>query len=313
MYNLQEKLDIIYKRRAEGAFIRSRKKWLEEGEQNSAYFFKMEKHHTKINTIDELIIDRNITEDPKILSDFCSTFYRKLYTSEYSESDTLSFLNSLQHTPQLDDSERDLCDLPLSQTEIHNSIGLLKDNKSPGTDGLSSEFYKTFSQQMAPFLLQVFNESLSSSTLPTSMTQGLITLIPKPRKDPLYINNWRPICLLNNDYKILALILVKRIKRVLDSLIDEAQSGFMPNRHITNNIRLVLDLLDYSHLISDDSFLLFLDFFKAFDTVEHSFLFHALQKFGFGQYFCNAIKTLYNNANCSIKLKFGSSSRFDVK
>ena len=71
---------------------------------------------------------------------------------------------------------------------------------------------------MAPFLLQVFDESLSSSTLPTSMTQGLITLIPKPRKDPLHIDNWRPICLVNNDYKILALTLAKRIKKVLDSI-----------------------------------------------------------------------------------------------
>ena len=66
---------------------------------------------------------------------------------------------------------------------------------------------------MAPFLLQVFNESLSTNTLPWSMTQGLITLIPKPHKDLLYIDNWRPICLLNNDYKMLALIFARRIKK----------------------------------------------------------------------------------------------------
>ncbi len=312
LYNLQEKLDAIYRRRAEGAFIRSRKQWLEKGEQNSSYFFNLEKYHAKSNTINELIINDNKTDDPKIISDFCSTFYKKLYTSNYSENDTLLFFNSLQHTSHLNDSDVNICDLQLSHTEISDGINLLKANKSPGTDGLSSEFYKLFSQQLAPFLLQVFNESLLSSTLPASMTQGLINLIPKPQKDPLYIDNWRPICLLNNDYKILALILAKRIKKVLDTLIDETQSGFMPYRHITNNIRLVLDIIDYSHLISDNSFILFLDFFKAFDTVEHNFLFHTLDKFGFGGFFCNAIKTLYNKANCSIKLKFGSSPRFAV-
>uniref|UniRef100_A0A3P9KLZ3 Reverse transcriptase domain-containing protein n=1 Tax=Oryzias latipes TaxID=8090 RepID=A0A3P9KLZ3_ORYLA len=59
--------------------------------------------------------------------------------------------------------------------------------------------------------------------------------------------------------------------------------------------------------------MLFLDFFKAFDTVEHNFLYRSLQKFGFGDYFCKVIKTLYNNATCSIKLKHGSSPRFDIK
>uniref|UniRef100_A0A3B3BAV7 Reverse transcriptase domain-containing protein n=1 Tax=Oryzias melastigma TaxID=30732 RepID=A0A3B3BAV7_ORYME len=72
-------------------------------------------------------------------------------------------------------------------------------------------------------------------------------------------------------------------------------------------------MLDYSYLVADDSFILFLDFFKAFDTVEHNFLYRSLQKFGFGNYFCKVIKTLYNNATCSIKLKSGSSPRFDIK
>lgn len=85
---------------------------------------------------------------------------------------------------------------------------------------------------MAPFLLEVFSESIKNSVLPPTMTQGLIALIPKPKKDVLLIDNWRPICLLNNDYKILALLLAKRIREVLDSIIDEAQSGFMRNRQI---------------------------------------------------------------------------------
>lgn len=139
---------------------------------------------------------------------------------------------------------------------VKNYIGLLKHNKSPGIDGSISEFYKLFSLELAPFLLQVFSESLSANTFP--WTLGLITLISKPHKDLLLIDNWRPIFFfLNNDYKILALIFAKRIKVVLASFINEAQSGFMPNRHISDNIRLVLDLIDYSHLISEDSFIFF--------------------------------------------------------
>lgn len=213
MLNLQESLDNIYKKKAEGAFIRSRKRWLEEGEQNSAYFFKLEKYDTKMNTINELKIGNSISDDQRVISDFCSSFYKKLYTSEYADNNSSIFINSLHNTPKLDNSERDFCDLPLSLAEVTQCLELLKDNKSPGTDGQSSEFYKLFSQQMAPFLLQVFNESIKAKTLPWSMTQGLITLLPKPCKDLLYIDNWRPISLLNNDYKILALIFARRIKK----------------------------------------------------------------------------------------------------
>lgn len=87
------------------------------------------------------------------------------------------------------------------------------------------------------------------------MTEGVICLIPKPQKK-------RPISLLNNDYNIFALVFAQRFKLVLDSLIDESQCGFMRNRHIFNNIRPIFDLIDYSDLIKDDSFILFLDFLK---------------------------------------------------
>ncbi len=81
--------------------------------------------------------------------------------------------------------------------------------------------------------------------LPT-MTQSLITLIPKLGKDPLNIENWRPISLINNDAKLLSTIFAERLKLCLDKIIDDCQSGFMRGRYIGNNIRLVLDLIDYN-------------------------------------------------------------------
>lgn len=191
-----------------------------------------------------------------------------------------------------------------------DAINHLKHNKSPGNDGISSEFYKNNSELLAPFLLKVFSERIAKSTLLTSMTQGVICLIPKLEKDLLLIDNWRPISLLNNDYKLFAIVFAKRFKSVLDSIIDENKSGFMSNRHISNNITLVFDLIDYSELISEDSFILFLDFYKAFDTVEHPFIFYCLERFGFGTSFCNAMKTLYANGNSSMKLSDGTTQRF---
>jgi len=116
--------------------------------------------------------------------------------------------------------ERESCDKPITISELLEAISHLKNSKSPGTDGLTSELYKLFSKELAPFLVEVFAESIERQFLPPTLTQGLITLLPKPKKDKLYIDNWRPICLLNNDYKLLALILARRLKKVLDSVID---------------------------------------------------------------------------------------------
>ncbi len=105
------------------------------------------------------------------------------------------------------------------------------------------------------------------------MKQGLITSIPKPGKDLLSPLITGPITLLNLDYKILSLVLAKRLKTGLSDIINETQTGFMPKRHISCNIRLILDLIDYANYINSDAIILFLGFYKAFDTIEHKFYF----------------------------------------
>lgn len=253
-----------------------------------------------------------MTEDPKKIANYSSGFYKNLYSSQCNKTHSDFFFSHLVNSKCISDDQRNLCDDPLTSEEVRLAIKRLKLNKSPGVDGLTSEFYLAFADELAPFLHAVYTESISDQTLPPTLCQGLLTLIPKQKKDPLLIDNWRPICLLNTDYKILAQIFANRIKEVLNNIIDENQNRFMKHRHISNNIRLVLDLIDYTDLCDDESFILFLDFRKAFDTVEHNFMFQALDRFGFGPYFCTAIKTLYKNANCSIKLPFGTSPRFEL-
>lgn len=309
---LQNKLDDMYRSKAKGAYVRSRKKWLEEGEQNSAYFFRLERSNAVNASIDRLRANDKVLDNPKEIASFCSKFYSNLYTSRYCDNSAKSFFESINQNKVISLEDKEACDNNISLSEIMLAIKSLKNNKSPGCDGLTSELYKMFADKLSPFLLKVFEESFDLEVLPPTMTQGVITLIPKPNKDKECLENWRPITLLNNDYKILALILAKRIKDVLNCIIDESQSGFMEKRHISNNIRLVLDILDYEDLILNDSYMLFLDFYKAFDSLEHNFIFQALTKFGFGDSFCKAIRTLYRNNNSVIKLKFGTSPRFSL-
>lgn len=147
--------------------------------------------------------------------------------------------------------------------------------------------------------------------LPTTMKQGIITLIPKPGKNPKLIDNLRPITLLNNDYKILTHIYANRLKTGISQIISETQSGFLKGRSIHNNIRLVLDLLDYNYLIEDDGFILFLDFLKASNMIEQFYV-STLELFGLGENVINFVKLIYKDTDSSVILPQGTSSRFSI-
>lgn len=89
------KLDELYVSKARGAYIRSRKNWLEEGELNSAYFFKLEMHNFAFSTIEQLCVDGKIVKDPKEIANYSASFYKNLYSSKYSEQTMSSFLDSV--------------------------------------------------------------------------------------------------------------------------------------------------------------------------------------------------------------------------
>lgn len=148
-------------------------------------------------------------------------------------------------------------------------------------------------------------ECIKKGSLSPTMKIGLITLLPKPQKDLMMLDNWRPITLLCHDYKLLALIYANRLKHVIRKLIEEYQSSFIKGRHIHNHIRLILDMIDYQSFIQSGSLALFIDFFKAFDTVEHDFMFTVLKKLGFGEGLCKIMKMFYNDIYSYISLNPG--------
>ncbi len=118
-------------------------------------------------------------------------------------------------------------------------------------------FINIFRRNYHIVLLAVFKDAIQQGYLPNSLKQGLITLLPKPNRDVFFLDNWRPITLINNDANIFACIFAERLKKCLDYIIDECQSGFMKGRHISNNIRLILNLIDYNKFITDTSCILF--------------------------------------------------------
>lgn len=313
IFTLKKELENIFEYRTKGAIIRSKSQWYNEGERNSAYFLNLEKRHCKQGTISQLKInDTNfVTTDRDILSE-CTAFYKNLYTSKKPDSLQSTFFSEVNST-SLSNEEQILCEGPLTQTECLEALKKMESDKTPGTDGLPAEFYKVFWKDISPFLIPALNYALDSGCLSVTQRRGVIKLIPKKDAELYFIKNWRPITLLNTDYKIAAKSIANRIKLVLPNLINHDQTGFLKDRFIGENIRLIDSIIQYATEKNIPGLLLFIDFEKAFDSLEWSFIHDTLSFYGFGASLINWVKTLYSNTESCILNNGWASNFFEIQ
>lgn len=208
---LQIELYNIYEDKARGAFIDPDLNSQKKGEKIQNIFFGPEKRNSDFASISKLMIYNKLVDHSSVISKYVAQFFSNLYSSTSTTSNIDVFLNSLaSDTKKIDQNFQNVCDKEIDIEELRECINLLKNNKSPGNDRLTVAFYKTFSEELSPFLLLVFIEAIQKDELPVSLKQGVITLIPKPNKDKLYIENWRPISFLNNDSKLFAMIFARK-------------------------------------------------------------------------------------------------------
>ena len=182
-------------------------------------------------------------------------------------------------------------------------------NKTPGSNGLPAEFYKIFWNDIADLLLDSINYAYQTGQLSVSQKRGIIKLIPKKDSEPYFVKNWRPISLLNCDYKLATKAVANHLKQVLPKLIDNDQTGFLKGRFIGENIRLIDSVINFTAAKNIPGLLLFLDFEKAFDTVEWTFIQKTFQHYNFGPSIISWIKLFYHDIESCV-LNNGWSSGF---
>ena len=171
-------------------------------------------------------------------------FYSNLFTTEgWDEKSARELLLHVKN--RLSPEDRDMLDHAITLEEVFNVLKILKPNKSPGEDGIISEFYLLYWNTIKAEFMSLLREIFEQKRLSDSQYKGVLTLLHKGGERD-NIKNWRPLTLLNCDYKIIAKILAERLKIVLPKLIHTDQKGFIKGRNIADANRLIQDIIQYS-------------------------------------------------------------------
>src|SRR5690606_4641750 len=150
------------------------------------------------------------------------------------------------------------CDKDFTGDELFQQLKRMHHNKSPGIDGLPSEWYKMFWNLVEFFLVRIANDLLRGKRMSASMEIARITLLHK-KNDPADIKNYRPISLLCVDYKIITSALSSRLLNALSNIIHPAQQGFLPGRNIKDNIMLMDSIIHHCNHYKVPAAVLLLD------------------------------------------------------
>ena len=285
-----------------GNMIRSRTQWIDEGERPTKYFCALENKNFLDKTIKRVCTDKNniITDQKNILVSL-QNYYDELFKNRDAELKQLDIddLFKNENITKLSDKEKNSIEGKLTLKEVASALKNMKNDKSPGLDGFTSEFFKFFWSKLKYFILRCINYSYEKGELPQTLRTCVITCLPKQNKSREYLKNWRPISLLNVVYKIASASIANRLKTVLNLIISDTH-GFLDGRYIGESTRIIYDIMNYCEDFKKDGLLLLIDFEKAFDSVSWSFLYKTFKFFNFGESILSWLKLFNNNVKAHI-------------
>ena len=166
-------------------------------------------------------------------------------------------------------------------------------------DGITSDIIKLAGPLnfVLTYLTNIFNNILKTKQIPDSWHEAKIVILLK-KGDPKDIKNYRPISLLSHSYKIISRLLQTRIERTL----DENQAGFRKGYSTTDHLQALNQIIEKSFEYNLPLCIGFIDYEKAFDTLEHFAIFEALRKTNINETYINILQNIYNQATARVHL-----------
>lgn len=233
-------------------------------------------------------IGRSMTRRPDIL-ETATEFYRNLFTSknEYTETD---LSGDEEAVPKI------------LTREVEKAIETQKREKAPGPDNIQNDLLLLGKEELAGTLTKIFNEVIESEYIPKQWLQTTITLLHK-KGDKNDIGNYRPISLMSNLYKVFAKVILGRLTKTLDENQPKEQAGFRRGYSTIDHIHVVKQVIEKCKEYNIPFYCCFIDYSKAFDSLEHEAIWCALKNQGVGKRYIRIIKNIYKNSTTRLKLE----------
>jgi hypothetical protein len=308
--SLNGKLATLRKKLCETREFASKVKWFEFGEKSNKFFLNLTKNRQKQKLINTIRNENQIHNGQNEVMNGIKSFYQKLYESKTLEQGNPD--DFYKNCPKLDEEQRNFMDQNLTIEELCKALSTCKES-SPGPDGITYLVYKKLWKVTAPIILASWNYSMATGILPPSHLESVITLLPKEGKDTKEIKNWRPITLSNCDSKIITKALSIRTSKILESIIDKAQTAYVPGRAVADNLRTNFYFKKKCSDKKIEAALISLDAKKAFDSVDHKYIEETLKHYGFGPIFINMFKVLYRDLTARIMVNGFMTESIKIK
>jgi exonuclease III len=256
---------------------------------------------TPITALTDPTTNTTTTTTPQMVP-IASTFYQQLFRRRDTNPAARQYFHdqTTKANRPLQPHHKSILMAAYTTTEIETLLKNAPTDKAPGPDGINEELYKFLAPQLTIPLTNLFNTITPQDIQTLNWDTSHICIIYKNKGSPKELKNYRPITLLNSDYKLFTKAITTRMATFIKQIIHPDQRGFLPKTNIADNLIRAQTLIDYSMANKEDLFILSIDQEKAFDRLDHKYLFGQLRAKEFPEPFVELIEAIYKDRTTKI-------------
>jgi len=274
---------------------KSRLLWLKEGDANSKFFHSIMSSRRRANPIFSLSVDDTTIEGVEGIRGLVFNYFSSHFRFVAVERPSIENLNfNMLNVGQCGELTK-----PFSAEEVKQAVWDCNSFKSPGPNGVNMGFVKDFWPELCDDFMRFICDFHRNGKLSKGINSTFISLIPKV-ECPQRLNDFRPISMVGSLYKVLSKVLSNRLRRVMSSVISETQSAFIHGRQILDGILISNEIVEDAKRLKKDLLLFKVDFEKAFDSIDWSYLDAVMKKMNFPTLWRKWIMECVSTASTSV-------------